>query len=138
MKGRRSVAMSAQGGLRRSRAGRAQEKVGPGPPRHLAHLSNLAHIARAVRLAQTHFGRPAHVATLASKTQLAIIIITMAIIIITTAVVSPKSLPAESPNSLANNGGSRHMRRYTETINEHPFPPRFKVDALDKIAAKYN
>ena len=113
--------------------------VGLGPPRHLAHLSNLAHIARAVRLAQTHFGRPAHVATLASKTQLAIIIIiTMAIIIITTALVSPKYLPAESRNSLANNGGSRHMRRYTETINEHPFPPRFKVDALDKIAAKYN
>ena len=112
--------------------------VGLGPPRHLAHLSNLAHIAHAVHLAQTHFGRPAHVATLASKTQLAIIIITMAIIIITTAVVSPKSLPAESRNSLANNGGSRHMRRYTETINEHPFPPRFKVDALDNIAAKYN
>ena len=137
VKGRRSVAMSAQGGLRRSRAGRAQEKVGPGPPCHLAHLSNLAHIAHAVHLAQTHFGRPAHVATLASKTQLAIIIITMAIAI-TTAMVSPKSLPAESRNSLANNGGSRHMRRYTETINEHPFPPRFKVDALGKIVAKYN
>ena len=101
--------MSAQGGLRRSRAGRAQEKVGPGPPRHFAHLSNLAHIAHAVHLAQTHFGRPAHVATLASKTQLAIIIITMAII--TTAEVSPKSLPAKSRNSPANNGGSRHMRR---------------------------
>ena len=114
--------------------------VGLGPPRHLAHLSNLAHIARAVRLAQTHFGRPAHVATLASKTQLAITIITMAIIIIiiTTALVSPKYLPAESRNSLANNGGSRHMRRHAEKVHEHPFPPRFKVDALDKIAAKYN
>ena len=89
VKGRRSVAMSAQGGLRRSRVGRAQEKVGPGPPRHLAHLSNLARIAHAVHLAQTHFGHPAHVATLASKTQLAItIIITMAITI-TTAIVSP-------------------------------------------------
>ena len=63
--------------------------MGPGPPRHLAHLSNLARIAHAVHLAQTHFGRPAHVATLASKTQLAItIIITMAITI-TTAIVSP-------------------------------------------------
>ena len=112
--------------------------VGLGPPRHLAHLSNLAHIARAVRLAQTHFGRPAHVATLASKTQLAIIIIITMAIIITTAMVAPKSLPAESRSSHANNGGSRHMRRYTETINEHPFPPRFKVDALEKIVAKYS
>ena len=127
--------MSAQGGLRRSRAGRAQEMVGLGPPRHLAHLSNLAHIAHAVHLAQTHFGRPAHVATLASKTQLAIIIITMDIII-TTAIVSPKSLPAESRHSLANNGGSRHMRRYTETINEHPFPQ--KIIKILKIPITLN
>ena len=134
VKGRRSVAMSAQGGLRRSRAGRAQEKVGPGPPCHLAHLSNLAHIAHAVHLAQTHFGRPAHAATLASKTPLAIII-TMAIII-TTAMVSPKSLPAESRSALANNGGSWHVRRYAETINDHPFPPRFKIGASEKIAAR--
>ena len=78
------------GGFRRSRAGRAQERAGPGLLRHLAHLANLAHIAHAVHLAKTHLGRPAHVATPASKTHLAIII-TFTSIIITT-VVSPKIL----------------------------------------------
>ena len=28
------------------------------------------------------------------------------------------------------------MTRYAETINEHPFPPTFKVGALEKIAAR--
>ena len=101
-------------------------------------MANLVHIAHTLHLAKTHLGRPAHVATLASRTQLAIIIIAMTIIIITTILVSPKSLPAESRCSLANSGGSWHMRRYAETNNEHPLPPRFKVDALEKIAAKCN
>ena len=60
-------------------------------------MANLVHIAHTLHLAKTYLGRPAHVATLASRTQLAIIIIAMTIIIIiTTTLVSPKSLPAES------------------------------------------
>ena len=124
------------GGFRRSRAGRAQERAGPGLLRHLAHAANLAHIAHEVHLAKTHSGRPAHVATLATETRLAIISTFTGIIV--TTVVSPKSLPAESRSSLANSGGSWHMRRYAETINEHPLPPIFEVDALEKIAAKCN
>ena len=62
---------------------RAHERwrMGPGPLRHLAHLANLACIAHAVPLAQTHLGRPAHVAAPASKTHLAIPIIMASIIL---------------------------------------------------------
>ena len=63
---------------------RAYERMGmwPGPLCHLAHLANLACIARAVHLAKTHMRRRAHVATPASKTHLAIPI-TMTSLILT-------------------------------------------------------
>ena len=108
-----------------------RRRMGPGPLRHLAHLANLACIAHAVHLAKTHMGRRAHVATPASSTHLAIPI-TMTSIILTYGFA--KIL--ESRSALANNGGSWHVRRYAETINEHPFPPRFKVGASEKIAAR--
>ena len=56
-----------------------RRRMGPGPLRHLAHLACIAH---AVHLAKTHMGRLAHVATPASKTNLAIPI-TMTGIILT-------------------------------------------------------
>ena len=59
-----------------------RRRMGPGTLRHLAHLANLACIAHAVHLANTHKGRLSHVAAPASNAHLAIPI-TMKNIILT-------------------------------------------------------
>ena len=109
-----------------------RRRMGPGPLRHLAHLACIAH---AVLLAKTHMGRRARVATPARKKHLAIPI-TMTSIILTYGFAQIHA--CRIAQCAANNGGSWHVRRYAETINEHPFPPRFKVGASEKIAARWN